>query len=190
MADTETPLEVPTPKQTFNMEDFGRIIGDAVAAGIAKNTPKKVTFGQFIARPTKLHPQGTKGPQLTRTCSMNGFTVDYNTTSDTDIDLLNRITHSGRYIDRKVEVIVNTDSAEETVMIRWACRTPDQRFEVGALAKDSTDLLQQIVAAQEVEDAAAASRVDSKAAKTHIGSAKARAVQAKVEEPIETGGVF
>lgn len=157
---------IPEPTQMFSLADFGKVIGDAVAKGIAESTPppppRRVSFGEYQRRPTLYHPKGPQGPKMARAYSQNSLLLDYATTYDRDILLLNRITHSGRYIDRKVEVILNNDNAEESVDIRYHDRTADHRLDMKAVVRDFTHMLTQIVEAQEEEDREEQEHVDAK----------------------------
>ena len=127
-------------------------LGEAIAAGIAKSTRRRVTIGEYAQRPTARHPLGPAGPKLKRDCYQNGFRLYYSNLDDHQIELLNRITHSGRYVNRMVEVILNADSSEEVIDIRYKNRTRDQMFELKNHTRNFTDMLEQIVKAQEEED--------------------------------------
>ena len=127
----------------------------ALAAAIsASQGPKKVTFGEYTRRPSIGHPLGPKGPQFTREYFQNGFRLEWPTTPDVQIELLNKIDRSGRYFDRKVEVLVREDGVNESsVDIRFSNQTADQRFLLTGYFKTFTDMLQQIIAFQTAEDA-------------------------------------
>jgi hypothetical protein len=154
--------ETPPPPPAPDLGAFAEIIGNAVAAGIAKNSaPRKVTFGEYARRPTANHPLGPKGPQFKRVYSQNGFMLEYATTTDRQIELLNRLTHSGRYIERMVEVIVHNEGSEESVEIRFNNKR-DAALVLARHARDFTDMLEQIVKAQEAEDHELAERTDKK----------------------------
>lgn len=135
--------------------ELASAIGAAVAEGIAKNAPpKKVTYGAFLKRPTKNHPLGLLSPKLSRTYFQNGHLIQYDSVNDEQVLLLNRITHSGRYLDRKVEVIVRDNGGDsQSVELRYKNNSIDDRMELKSLFKDFTDLVKQIVAAQDEERA-------------------------------------
>jgi len=114
--------------------------------------PRKIGIGEYDPR-TPWHPIKAEAHKLTRTCFQNGHLLDDEQLFNAEIDALNQIVRSGRYLDRLVEVIVRDEGPDETIEIRFACRTADQRNAVQRLCRDFTDMLQQIVAAQREEDA-------------------------------------
>jgi hypothetical protein len=143
--------EDSTPGAAITMS--GAELGKAIAEGIAGATPRKVTFGEFARRPDPIyHPLGKQGPQMKRPYFQNGVKLEYASTHDKEIALLNRITHSGRYIDRLVEVVVAQDGADDTIDIRFSNKTPDMQIELKGHCRNFLDMLQQIVDAQEMED--------------------------------------
>lgn len=146
-----TPEQAPAPPQV-NLQDLGQVMGDAVARGIAANTRRKITFGEYVARGgnSPFHPDPQKKVKLTRVCFQNGHMIEHGTAFDRELELLNKITHSGRYIDRLVEVVVAQDGSEETVDIRFSNKS-QFAFELKGRAKDFTAMLEQIVAAQAEE---------------------------------------
>jgi len=171
----DTPEKVVT---TSDLQALGQTIAEGISEGMRKNVPQKVTFGQYMKRPTTLHPKGPAGPQLAREYFQNGFRLQYDTLSDTQIDLLNKLDRSGRYIDRRVEVIYRPEGGDESVEIRWKCRTPDDRSELKGLARDFTDILTQIVAAQDEEDL----EVATAPPRRHFGDSRAyRDAKARAE---------
>lgn len=132
--------------------DLGKIIADGIAAGLAANNPKKVTFGQYDPK-TPFHPNKKQALKLTRECYENGYLMRETQLFNAEIALLNKINRSGRYIDRLVEVIVRNDGSEEVVELRFKNRTVDQRFELKGRVRSMLDMLEQIVAAQDIENA-------------------------------------
>ncbi len=88
----------------------------------------------------------------------NGVKIEYASTYDKEIALLNRITHSGRYINRLVEVVVSQEGADDTVDIRFNNKTPDMQMELKGYCRNFVDMLEQIVDAQEMEDLEAEER--------------------------------
>ena len=74
--------------------ELAKAIGDAVAEGLAKNSPKKVSYGAYLKRPTLNHPKGLLSPKFTpgRTYFQNGRLVTYDNVNDTQVELLNAIT--------------------------------------------------------------------------------------------------
>lgn len=144
------------PSQTVDINALASSIGDAVAAGIASQTRRKVTFGEFEAKRT------AGRHKLTRKCFENGVLMDIDVLSNAEIDLLNTITHSGRYVNRLVEVVVIDTGADEVIDLRYNCKTIDQRFKLKGEAKDTLDMLKQIKSAQDEERAEQALEQESK----------------------------
>jgi hypothetical protein len=136
--------------------ELAKAIGDAVADGLAKNSPKKVSYGAYLKRPTLNHPKGLLSPKFTpgRTYFQNGRLVTYDNVNDTQVELLNAITHSGRYMDRRVEVIVRDDGGDtQSVEIRYKTASLDDRMENKSSFRNFTELVQNIVDEQTVERA-------------------------------------
>ncbi len=136
--------------------ELAQAIGDAVAAGLEKNNPKKITFGQYLKRGTKNHPLGLASPKFTRLYFQNGHEVPYDMVNDEVVVLLNSISHSGRYLDRKVEVIVrDTGGDTQSVEFRYMNASIDDRMELKSLFRSFPDLVKQIAdlqAAERLED--------------------------------------
>ncbi len=154
---TDPTSEAQAPEATVNLNsvnlaDLGKVMGDAVAAGIASGTRRKVTFGEYQARGgnSPFHPDPNKRVKMNRAYFQNGHQIEIATAYDAEVEYLNQITHSGRYIDRLVEVVVSQDGSEETVDIRFSNKS-SQAFELKGRAKDFTEILRQIVAAQKIE---------------------------------------
>lgn len=155
-ADKTTPhddspeIDTPTtpPPGMINMTDFAAAIGASVSAAMEKANPKKETFGAYTRR------VNAGKHKLLRETMQNGARVDGNVLSNTEIDLLNALDRTGRYINRLVEVIVRDEGTEETVEIRYNNKTRDQMFELRGYIRSFTDMLQQIVEAQAAENAA------------------------------------
>lgn len=143
----------------FDMSQLGEVIGNAVADGMRKNTRPKVTIGEYLRRGYSVfHPNGAKGMKhLTRQCFNNGALIQEATVHDTEIELLNRITHSGRYIGRNVNVWIEQTGSEDVVHVAFNNK-PDGlsaiRDLVNPLGCKSffEAMLKQIVAEQEEED--------------------------------------
>jgi hypothetical protein len=137
--------------QAGNQADLGTTIGAAVASGIAQTTRRKVTNGEYEQRGriNSYHPKGkAETPTLKRQVWQNDTLLQQSTLFDREIDLFNRITHSGRYMDRKVEVIFT----EDDVYIRYNNKTADQRFELKNHFRSLIELLEKVVKDQEAED--------------------------------------
>lgn len=135
-----------TEKSTNNAE-LAQMIANGVSAGIASLKPTKLSYGQYIARQPKK-------PTLACDCFQNGFQMHPSVLSEEEITLLNQITHSGRYLDRRVEVIVRQDGNDMSKELRYPNRTADQRMEMKSYFRSLTDMLQQIVTLQAQERAA------------------------------------
>lgn len=159
---TEAPPEQPstpaTPAPgTVNMADFAAMIGQQVAAGIAATQPaKRETFGQYLKRVNKGRSK------LRRLSWENGVLLSESVLSNREIDLLNAISHTGRYVNRMVEVIVREDGADEVVEIRWNMKR-DARFELKSEAKNFCAILEQVATAQ-AEERELAEEKDERAA--------------------------
>lgn len=143
---TDTPAP-ETPVTHEQLSDFGHQIADGIAAGIASTAPKKVSFGAYAKR------EAIGRSKLKRECYQNGFRMEGRVLSNKEINLLNQIHRSGRYIDRKVEVVVKKEGAnDEIVYISYKNKTVDDRFEFRGYVRSLEDMLQQIVQAQAEED--------------------------------------
>lgn len=175
MSDTQT---LPTPSDSQYEAMFTRMaekIAAGVTSGMAANMPKKkVTFGEYWAK-TPFHPTRPGAIKFTRVYAQNGVAVNWETCYDAEAALLNRITRSGRYIDRLVEVIVSQEGNDESVDIRFHNKLPGQQMEMAHKVKNFEHMLQQIVDVQDAEDAEdaldAATRPEPKP--RHFGDNKA-----------------
>lgn len=127
-------------------------LGDRIAAGIASGIaqtqgPRKVTIGQY----QRLHKRKVS---LSREYYQNTHRLFLEDLTDDQVKLLNKLHRSGRYLKNKVQVIVRGEGqsvAEQTVHIMYSDATPDQRMENYKLFRDFTDLVKQLVDAQEIE---------------------------------------
>lgn len=148
------PTETATdPVESPTMDQFGEALTaiGSIAQTIAANQPKrKVTIGDYNPK-SVLHPDGIKNtPKLTRKCYQNGVELHEDTLKDSEIRLLNRITHSGRYIDRKVEVFLQQNGSTDDVHIRYNNKR-DAMFELREFVRNFEDMLTQVIAGQEAE---------------------------------------
>jgi len=137
----------------FDMNVLGEVIGAAVAQGIAKNTRRRMTYGEYdkLGPRNSYHPKSkAETPTLKRALWQNETIINPNTLFDREITLANRITHSGRYFDRKVEVIFAEDG--ENIYIRYNNKTRDQMFELKNHFRSFQELLEHVVKVQEQED--------------------------------------
>lgn len=88
---------------------FAKMLADAIAGAMPKQRAK-ITIGEYQAtRGNHYHPDKAKEVKTTRVCYNNGAVIQHETTYDAENALLNRITHSGRYLDRLVEVTVRQE---------------------------------------------------------------------------------
>lgn len=130
--------------------DLGTTIGAAVASGIAATTRRKVTNGEYEARgPRNIYHKKSKAetPKLKREAFQNGTAMKEDTLFDREIELLNRITHSGRYMDRLVEVIFGDDAIE----LRYNNKG-DHGYALKNHFRSLIELLEVVVKVQEAED--------------------------------------
>lgn len=137
-------------QQTFSMEELGQVIGTSVANGIARTTRRKVTIGEYLQRGhSPFHPKPlAETPTLKYPSFQNGAWMNPATLHDEEINLLNQITHSGVYIDRRVTVVFSDFPGDERIDIRWADGTPDQRLAIMRYFSNFEQCLKMIVAAQ------------------------------------------
>lgn len=162
-------------------------LGKQIADGINAARPKKVTAGQYDPR-TPFHPNKKAAKKLRRPVYQNGSRLHANRLFDREIDLLNKIVRSGRYINRLIEIQVRQDGPDEVVDIRYKNRTIDDRMEHKGAYRDLTDMLTQIVNEQ---DAALAQEGEVKEARRSFNSAATREARARAaanaadEQPLE-----
>ena len=125
VAETLKGLNVGQQDQTA----LGQTIGESVAAGIAKTQRQKVTIGEYLARPhSQIRPTAASmAVTLSRPTYDNGFPLLNNSLTAEETTLLNSLSHSGRYLDRYVEVIVAIEGAESELHLRYPNATSDQR---------------------------------------------------------------
>jgi hypothetical protein len=139
------------PQSASIPDNLGSVIGDAVAAGMTKNQRRKVTIGEYIAR------LNAGRPEMKRRFLVNNIEMlpGDRRISNAEIDLLNQINRTGRYINRLVEVIIGADGADEVVHFRYNNRKPDHQFALmSAGVRDFETMLRMIVTAQAAENAA------------------------------------
>jgi len=121
------PLLERLSTPSLDADRLGAVIGQNVANGIASTQRRKVSIGEYLAKP---HSPNRKdiNAKLKRVCMQNGFYLSESVLTDNEIYLLNEITHSGRYCDRFVEVAVLFEEGNQQVDIRFSNATADQRF--------------------------------------------------------------
>lgn len=141
----------------IDYDKLGAAIGDAVASGYAKTQRPKVTPGQYVKRPYSVfHTKGVgddKRVKLSREYYINGDLCRESRLSDEEIELLNRLTHAGRYIDRMVEVILRPNGVDDAVEIRFSNKLENYMPLKAVCGKNTLEgMLKLIVTQQEVED--------------------------------------
>lgn len=146
--ETEDSTPSTPPPGMVNMNDFAAAIGGAVASALESRDSKnkKVTFGEYQRR---LNATRVK---LTREVYQNGYRLNAQDLNNEQIELLNRISRTGRYIDRKIEVILREDGADQIVEFRYNNKSADQRMELRGYIRNFTDMLTQVVEAQDKEN--------------------------------------
>ncbi len=152
--DPNDPMVKMVAAFTTAMQAQGAATGDAVAAAMnAALPPRQLTPAQYDPK-TTAHPNKHTAAKFTRPCYQNGLLLDWDVTTDEEIRLLNRITHSGWYVDGLVEVIIQKRGHDEAVHVNFKNRESSDKF---AIAHQSgpegfAGLLRKIVKAQEEED--------------------------------------
>jgi hypothetical protein len=114
--------------------------------------PRYIQIGEYDPK-TGWQPVAAEAHTLTRKCFQNGIVMNEAQMTNKEIDLLNAIDRSGRYINRLVEVIIGEDGGEEVIYLRYRNKTEDQR---NALREHFTKLyqmLQLIINAQNAAEA-------------------------------------
>lgn len=131
-----------------NMVTLGETIAAGVARGMAVNAPRRrVTLGEYDPK-TWAQPDKRKTHRLQRECYQNGGWMNPNSMTNKEIDGLNAITHSGRYINRLVEVVIRPNGAEDEVHLRYNNKTIAQRLDFKGHVQSLEHLLDQVNAAQ------------------------------------------
>ncbi len=139
--------------------EIGESMGAAVAAGMAKHTRPKVTYGEYARRAhstTHPNPDFPNGPALLRETWINGHREEQAVLHDDEIDLFNRISRSGRFLNRLWEVQVSSDAVE----IRYNNKTSDQRNELARHGDQNG--LAKVVAEMDALNAVDADEVEEK----------------------------
>lgn len=137
-------VESPSYVTKDDLAAFGKSIADGIATGFKATTRPKVSIGEYQAR----HRRKVR---LNKEVYQNGGLVRLENISDAEVGWLNRLHRPGRYINRKVEVIVKNDDPDNIVVyLRYSDRAPDQRFENAKHFKDFEELVKKIVLEQDV----------------------------------------
>jgi hypothetical protein len=136
------------PNAQFTMAEFAKMLGQAVAQGVSQAMParpaERMTFGQYQKR-LNLGRSKMRRPYFENGIHQEGLVL-----SNIEIDLLNQIDRTGRYINRMVECIVRNEGADEVLELRWNTKR-DAAFELKGLARNFEDIVRQIVEAQRLE---------------------------------------
>ena len=132
-------------------------LAGAIAAGITQaanqtGPVKQIPITKYRTK-TPWNPKGLKPaarPQFARAYWQNGHPVELWHVTDEDVRNLNLL-KAGRYIDRKVEVVVRLaeNGQAPACEIRYSNATADQRFELKNLFRNFSELLRLIVEEQE-----------------------------------------
>jgi hypothetical protein len=181
MAEKDTSAPTPptppvAPAVPFSMEQFAETLAGAMAkANAATLPPRKITAGEYARREVK--NRGGRKLRAGLTVFQCGFMVTERQMSNTVIELVNGITHSGRYVDRLVEVVLRDELGEDVVDVRWPCKTPDQRNDLakrvsGPHKEIFENILQMIVDAQKAEREDHADRDKKNDARRAFGSGR------------------
>lgn len=126
-------------------EQLANLIGTAVTKGVVETTgPKKLTAGQYARREAAKNPK----PKLTVHLTQNGYPANTDVMSAETITLANAIRLGGRYLNRRVEVIVKKDSEGRHVDLRYPNASADMRIENASYFSSFADLIKKIVAEQ------------------------------------------
>lgn len=140
---------------------IGAAIAEGIRDGLKQLAPRKVTFGQYDPK-SSFHPDKKKAKHLTRECFQNGARLNEATLFDAEIELLNQIKRPGRYLNRKVEVVIREGTDSETVELRYNNATFEQRSDLKSQARNFLEMLKQIVMEQEVAEENEQSRLSAR----------------------------
>ncbi len=142
MADTSTP------QSTQDAEALGKAIAEGIRAGMAAIAPRRrVTAGEYDPK-NALHPNKKLTPRLLRTVFQNGRHLQEHQLKDEEIRLLNQIVRPGRYIDRRVEVVIQENGNDISLDIRYNDKGISQQIENKAYWIDLTQMFSKIVSEQ------------------------------------------
>lgn len=141
-------VDEPTTLPPGNWSQFADKISQGIAEGLAKLQPRKVTFGEYQRKLPKK-------PTLLRPFAQNGFPVMANQLEAEQIDMLNKLHRSGRYIGRRLEIIIrNADReiADQSVEMRYSNKTNEQRIDNAKYLGSLTDMLTKVLTEQDALD--------------------------------------
>ena len=177
MATTPTPDTTP-PALTLTQDQFIELIKSLrgasaaeIAAAVQSAAPVKAkSYGQYRREQLK------DKAKLDRPFFENGQKIQPYQLKNEEINEINKLHRSGRYLDRLVEVRLRNEGADEAVEVWFNNGSADARFELKGHAKNATDMYQQINAAQVLEDAEdeeRESRGKASPGRRHFGDSKA-----------------
>jgi hypothetical protein len=147
--DPETPEpEVDASPVHPDILALGHVFAKAIADG---RPPAKITIGEYTRRETarKNLPDCKFFVNDNFTVFQNGFRCDL--TMAAEILAVNRLTRSGRYLGRRVEVQFNDEAGDLSVNFVYANKSIDQRLDRGWAS--FADLCTKCADEQDAEDA-------------------------------------
>lgn len=146
MINTAVAAAVSSQPPRSEYLDVGLAVRDGIAEALKSIAPRKQPFGRYD--PKSPFHKSKAFPKLTRPCFQNGIQLFEQTLFDEEIELLNQVHRPGRYLGRKIDVIVRNEGSEESVEIRYKESTVDDRMELKSLFTSLRMLLTLIVAEQ------------------------------------------
>jgi len=176
-----------SPEQfaTF-MAAFGQNLVTGISTEMAKANPRKVSIGQFDGQmPAQEGKSKNQKLKLKRACYQNGTRLNPITLFNREIDALNKLVRSGRYLNRLIEVVVHQDGSEEVVELRYKNRTIDDRMEHKGAYRDLSDMLTKILAEQDEKLAEEGFIKEQRKAFNSKATQEARARVAAQQQPID-----
>lgn len=135
-------------------------LGAAIAEGISKSQRRLMTIGEYVLKHGNSGYRKNPKKELSagRKYFQNHAEINVNVIFDEEVDLLERITHGGRYIDRLVEVQFGQHGDRTEVNLAYQNKEKglnEIRAKVDLRAAGGNLLLamlRDIIAAQETED--------------------------------------
>jgi hypothetical protein len=97
-------------------------IAEGITRGMAASMPvQKVSYARFDPKTPWQQGKPKKSmPKLSRPCFQNGMAMDDGKMTAEEINLMNSLDTPGRYIDRRVEVVIREDGSTEVVELRYS----------------------------------------------------------------------
>jgi hypothetical protein len=149
-------------------------LADAIAAGIAGSTRRRKTFGEYVATVGNYyHPVVSATVHFTpnRKYFQNDAEFMHSNLFDQEVSLLNRLTHSGRYLNRLIEVGLREEDGHQVFNLRYSNKSAgmnaikEQLFRQPGDKSTLATILRQIVEAQEAEDRETADLLEARQAR-------------------------